>query len=106
MALMPVSAPIKVLVRADTMLSPELGVGHEAARVHHALRRRSSGMAAYSACTTAADADDRLAPQRIGRSVWPARNRIPGRPTARRIRREPEHRDRATLGGRSLRPPA
>jgi hypothetical protein len=30
MVLMPVSAPIKVLVSADTMLSPELGCGYAA----------------------------------------------------------------------------
>src|SRR5450759_2881888 len=40
MVLMSFSAPIKVLVKTDTMPSPELGGGHEAARVHHAFRRR------------------------------------------------------------------
>jgi hypothetical protein len=46
MVLMPVSAPIKVLVLAAKMLSPELGGGHEATRVHHVSRRCGGGAAA------------------------------------------------------------
>jgi len=40
------------------MLSPELGVGHATARVHHATRRSSSRVAARSARAAAGDAGD------------------------------------------------
>ena len=43
LVLMPVSAPRKALVCADTMLPTELGIGHEAARVHHAYRVQQRG---------------------------------------------------------------
>src|SRR5450759_3972857 len=52
MVLMPISAPIKVLVQADTILSPELGSGYAATRVHHATRRRGGGVAGRGACAT------------------------------------------------------
>jgi hypothetical protein len=38
-----VSAPSKVLVWTAKMLSLDLGIGHEAARLHHASRRSASG---------------------------------------------------------------
>jgi hypothetical protein len=47
-----VSNPINVPVLADTMLSPELGSGYAAARVHHASRRR--GIVAADGVGTAA----------------------------------------------------
>jgi len=40
MVLIVVSASIKALVSAAKMSSPELGVEHEAARVHNASQRR------------------------------------------------------------------
>ena len=55
---MPVLAPIKVLVWADKMLSPELGVGHATARVHHALRWCGGHVAARDARAAVGDADD------------------------------------------------
>src|ERR1035437_5250185 len=58
MVLMSFSAPIKVLVKTDTMPSPELGGGHEAARVHHALRRCGGGMAGGGAWATAGEGAD------------------------------------------------
>ena len=42
------------------MPPPELGVGHEAARVHHAFRRCGGDVAAYGARAAAGDAGDRV----------------------------------------------
>ena len=55
--LMPVSTPIKVLALADTVLAPELGGGHAAARVRHAHRRCGGDLAV---CSAGAAADEVL----------------------------------------------
>ena len=51
------------------MLSPELGGGHAAARVHHASRRRGGGVAARGARAAAGDAGGRVYPRRVGRCL-------------------------------------
>src|ERR1035437_2480981 len=59
--LMPISAPIKVLARADKMPPLKLGGGHATSPVHHAHRRRGYMAARGTGAAARADAAHRRA---------------------------------------------
>src|ERR1035437_4185842 len=99
MFLMPVSAPIKVLVGAAKMPSPKLGVRHEAARVHHALRRCGDNLAACRARTAAGAADGRVYQPRFSAKLRATLVRLSQRAWRNRLRRWPQCGDRIPLRG-------
>src|SRR5580700_2447527 len=100
--LLPVSAPIKVLAWAYTMLPSELEGGHAAAGISGCYERRSCNVAARGARAAADVAGDRVFEQHVVQPVRTVRGRIPAGPERNRLYRRPERNDRVPLGGGSI----
>jgi len=67
------------------MLSPELGVGHEATRIRHAPGRCSGDVAAIREGAAAGDAGYRVPPRRVARVLRTYGGGVPPRPERNRL---------------------
>jgi putative tryptophan/tyrosine transport system substrate-binding protein len=79
---------------------------NEAARVHHAARRRGSRVADRGKRAAGGDAGHRVSPWRVGRKAAQSSERIPAWLAGSWLFRGPEPGDRIPLGGVSIRAPS